>query len=165
MNSPIRIAIATLVALAVAPFPALAHAPEKQAVGQIALPLLARSAEATVDAFHEALRRGDTHSAAALLVDDALIFEEGGVERSKAEYVAHHLPADAAFAQVVGSTVTRRTGGSDGALAWIASEGRMSGTYKGKAVNRVTTETMLLHRIGRAWKVIHIHWSSAAARD
>ena len=165
MKRPIRIAMVALVALAVAPFPLLAHTPEKQTAGQTALPQSARSAAATVDAFHEALRRGDTNSAARLLADDALVFEEGGVERSKAEYVGHHLPADAAFAQVVGSTVTRRTGGSDGALAWIASEGRMAGTYQGKAVNRVTTETMVLRRIGRAWKVVHIHWSSAAARD
>lgn len=165
MKRPIRVAMVTLLALAAAPCPVLAHAPEKRAAGQTALPQSARSAAATVDAFHEALRRGDTNAAARLLADDALVFEEGGVERSKAEYVGHHLPADAAFAQVVSSTVTRRTGGSDGALAWIASEGRMSGAYKGKAVNRVTTETMLLRRIGQAWKIVHIHWSSAAARD
>ena len=57
----------------------------------------ARSAAATVDAFHAALHHGDTRAAAALLADDALIFEEGGVERSKAEYVSHHLPADVAL--------------------------------------------------------------------
>lgn len=56
-----------------------------------------REAAAVVDAFHAALRRGDTRAAAALLSDDALIFETGGAERSKAEYAAHHLPADAEF--------------------------------------------------------------------
>ena len=157
--------IALALALAAVPFPLSAHAPAKQEAGQAVLPQSARSAAATVDAFHAALRRGDTSAAAALLADDALVFEEGGVERSKAEYVRHHLPADAAFSQVVSSTVTRRMGGSDGALAWIASEGRMTGTYEGKAVDRVTTETMLLRRAGPTWKVIHIHWSSAAAHD
>ena len=159
----LRIAIA--LALTAVPFPLSAHAPAKDEVGQAALPQSARSAAAIVDAFHEALRHGDTKAAAALLADDALVFEEGGVERSKAEYVSSHLPADAAFSQVVSSTVTRRSGGSDGALAWIASEGRMAGTYEGKAVDRVTTETMLLRRVGSAWKVVHIHWSSAAAHD
>ena len=163
MKRPIRIAMVTLFALAVAPFPLLAHAPEKQAPGQAALPEAARSAAATVDAFHEALRRGDTNSAARLLADDALVFEEGGVERSKMEYVAHHLLADAAFSQAVPSSVTRRAGGSTGAFAWIASEGRMRGTYKGKAVDRASTETMLLGQVGRRWKIIHIHWSSGAA--
>jgi hypothetical protein len=39
----------------------------------------------------------------------------------------------------------------------------MIGTYKGKAVDRLTTETMVLRRVGAAWKIVHIHWSSAAA--
>ena len=158
-----RIATAALLALTATPVPA--HAPTKPEAAATALPPSAKAAADTVDAFHAALRRGDTSAAAALLADDALVFEEGGVERSKAEYVRHHLPADAAFSQVVSSTVTRRMGGSDRALAWIASEGRMTGTYQGKAVDRVTTETMLLRRVGPTWKVIHIHWSSAAAHD
>jgi len=158
-----RIAIAALLALMATP--ASAHAPTKPEAAATALPPSAKAAADTVDAFHAALRRGDPSAAAALLADDALVFEEGGVERSKAEYVGQHLPADAAFSQVVSSTVTRRSGGSDGALAWIASEGRMAGTYKGKAVDRVTTETMLLRRVGRDWKIIHVHWSSAAATN
>lgn len=123
------------------------------------------SPEAVVDAFHAALSTGDTANAAALLADDALIFEEGHAERSKAEYAAHHLPADAAFSRAVPSKVTRRTGGSDGKLAWVASEGRTSGTYEGKALDRVTTETMLLRRDEGGWTIVHIHWSSRAAAD
>ena len=153
------IAVAALAAVSV---PAQAHEPASAAVRQAALPVSARGAEAVVDAFHAALRRGDARAAAALLADDALIFEEGGAERSKAEYAGQHLPADAAFSQVVSSTVTRRSGGANGTVAWIASEGRMTGTYKGKAVDRLTTETMLLRRSGGGWKVIHIHWSSGA---
>jgi ketosteroid isomerase-like protein len=122
----------------------------------------ARPAAAVIDAFHAALNRGDTQGAAALLANDALIFESGSAERSKAEYAQHHLPADAAFAQAVPSAVTRRSGGSDGTTAWIASEGRTSGTYKGKALDLVTTETMVLRRVGKAWKIVHIHWSSGA---
>lgn len=122
------------------------------------------SPQATVDAFHSALSRGDTKSAAALLADEALIFEEGGAERSKAEYVSKHLPADAAFSQVVASRVAKRMSGSNGALAWVASEGRLIGNYKGKAVDRLSTETMLLRRNGASWKIMHIHWSSAAAQ-
>lgn len=125
-------------------------------------PISAGAAESTVDAFHAALSRGDAKAAEALLADDALIFEEGGAERSKAEYAARHLPADIAFSQVVTSSLTRRSGAAEGALAWVSSEGRMSGTYKGKAINRATTETMILRRVGSEWKIVHIHWSSAA---
>ena len=142
--------------------PASAHEPAAKAAQQTTLPQSARAAAVIVDAFHAALRRGDTRSAAALLADDALIFEEGGAERTKAEYAAHHLPADAEFSKLVTSTVTRRAGGANGTLAWITSEGRMTGIWKGKALDRATTETMVVRRNGGAWKIIHIHWSSAA---
>jgi len=153
--------LATLTVLCV---PAIAHDSPGTAAAQSDLPPAARGAAATVDAFHAVLRRGDTKAAAALLAEDALIFEEGGAERTKAEYAASHLPADAAFSREVSSTVTRRSGRADGAFAWIASEGRMTGNYKGRAIDRVTTETVVLRRVGRAWKIVHIHWSSGAPR-
>jgi ketosteroid isomerase-like protein len=139
-----------------------ANVPPAAARAADSLPVSARGAAATVDAFHTALRRGDTKAAASLLADDALIFEGGGVERSKAEYMAHHLPADAEFSKSVPSVMTRRSGGSNGMLAWVASEGRTTGTFRDKPLDRVTAETMLLRRVGRGWKITHIHWSSAA---
>lgn len=139
--------------------------PSAKAAPQGVPPMSSDGAVATVDAFHAALQRGDADSAAALLADDALVFEEGGVERSKAEYAAQHLPADAAFSRQVASAVTRRSGGVEGAIAWVASEGRMTGTYKGKVIDRVTIETMVLRRVRGNWKIVHIHWSSAARRD
>lgn len=122
----------------------------------------ARPAATVVDAFHAALRRGDTRTALGFLANDALIFESGGVERGKAEYASHHLAADAAFSQAVPSTITRRAGGSVGDLAWIATEGRTTGAYKGKPVDRRTVESMVLRRTKAGWRIVHIHWSSAA---
>ena len=122
----------------------------------------ARSAAAVVDAFHAALQRGETKAALSYLAADALIYEAGGVERGRQEYASHHLGADAAFAQAVPGTVTKRAGEAVGAVAWIATEGRTTGTYKDKAIDRVTTETMVLRRVGGVWKIAHIHWSSAA---
>lgn len=152
------IAIAGLLALAA---PLSAHDKGVATAQPGALPASLRGAAATVDSFHAALHRGDTRAAAALLADDALIFESGGVERTKAEYSAHHLPADAEFSRLVSSVVTRRTGNSAGNLAWIASEGRTTGTYDGKALDLTTTETMLLRRTNSGWRIVHIHWSSA----
>lgn len=149
---------AALLSLA-APGPAHETAP-KEAQGLV-LPASARAAAATVDAFHAALRRGDTKAAAALLAEDALIFESGGVERTKAEYAAEHLPADAEFSRSVTAAVTRRSGDSDGSIAWIATEGRATGTFKSQEVDMLTTETMVLRRVGEAWKIVHVHWSSA----
>ena len=122
----------------------------------------ARPAAAVVDAFHAALQRGDTRAALSHLAANALIYEAGGVERGRQEYASHHLGADSAFAQAVPGKLTRRAGEAVGNVAWIATEGRTTGTYKDKAVDRVTTETMVLRRQGNVWKIVHIHWSSAA---
>ena len=158
-----KAAIALAVAVLAAPTPLLAHDATGNVVAPAVLAPAARSAVATVDAFHAALARGDTRAAAALVAEDALIFEAGGAERTKAEYSAHHLLADAEFSRSVSSVVTRRAGYSDGSLAWIATEGRTTGTYKGKTLDVLTTETMILRRASGAWKIIHIHWSSAKA--
>ena len=137
---------------------------EKPATAPTALAAAVRPAAHVVDAFHDALARGDATKAAQLLADDAVIYEEGGAERSKAEYAGHHLPADAEFSKAIKSQVTRRAGFSEGNLAWVATEGRMTGSLNGKALNRVTTETMILRRSKTGWKIVHIHWSSAAAK-
>lgn len=152
--------------LALSASAAIAHPAPRQASDNAAASLseAARPAARVVDGFHAALRRGDQNAALGFLSDDALIYESGGVERSKAEYAAHHLPADAEFSRGISSVVTRRTGSSIGGMAWIASEGRTTGAYKGKALDLATTETMVLRRIGQAWKITHIHWSSAAKR-
>ena len=116
-----------------------------------------------VDAFHAALARGDTVAAANYMADDAVIFEGGGVERSKAEYATAHLAGDAAFAKAAPSVLARRTGAAGGNLAWVASEGRTRGRYKGRDVDQVTTETMILRHAAGAWRITHVHWSSRAA--
>ena len=148
------------VGIAILSPPLPAHGPAPIAAHAADLSPAARDAAAIVDAFHAALKQGDTQAAAALVADDALIFEQGGVERSKAEYAALHLPADADFSRSVTSQVTRRAGHSEGALAWVASEGRTVGSYEGKPIDIVTTETMVLRRAGSDWKIVHIHWSS-----
>lgn len=148
--------VAAIGALLVVTAPAAARTGQADKVATAA-----EAAAAVVDAFHSALRRGDTAAALALLAEDALVFEEGRAERSRAEYAAQHLAADAAFSKAVPGERTRRRGESAGDLAWIATEGRTRGTYRGTAVNRTTDETMVLRRSGTAWKIVHIHWSSA----
>lgn len=152
-------AIGALLALAPqsgAQVPASAAAPDST------LPQAARAAAAAVDAFHAALRRGDSAAALALVAEDALVFEDGRAERSKAEYALHHAAADAAFSKAVTSTRMRRTGHATADLALIAGESRTKGSFNGRAVDRIMVETMVLRRdkVG-TWKIVHIHWSSA----
>ena len=161
-----RIFLALVLSFAVLPAtPAFAqdHAHgHGHAVGSVA----AEAAEAatTVDAFHAALKAGDTAGALTLLAPEVMIFEEGGAERSRDEYASHHLGSDAAFAAASEATVTRRSGWADGDVAWVTSEGRTTGQFNGRAVDRLTTETMVLRRHADGWRIHHIHWSSRAPR-
>ncbi len=160
-----RRVIAVAVLLSAAATSAKARDPQASALAASAVVApTARPAAAVVDAFHAALRSGDLEAAAALLTDDVLIYEGGSAERSKAEYRAEHLPADAEFSKATVSTVTRRSGQATGSAAWISSEGQTSGEFRGRKVNSRTTETMVLVRLGGKWKISHIHWSSAAVR-
>ena len=159
-----RMSLAIVIAVLMGgPAAAAPERPHPSAIADARVSTVAAPAATVVDEFHSALRRGDTKQALSFLADKALIFESGGVERSKAEYASHHLAADADFSQAVHAKVTRRSGEATGNVAWITSEGRTTGTWKGKAVDVMTTETMVLRRAGPGWKIIHIHWSSAAA--
>lgn len=135
------------------------HGPDR-AAGSVTAE--AADAAATVDAFHAALKAGDTTAALTFLAPEVMVFEQGGAERSRDEYASHHLGSDAAFAAASEATVARRSGWADGEIAWITSEGRTTGQFNGRAVDRLTTETMVLKRRPDGWRIHHIHWSSRA---
>lgn len=143
--------------------PAGAHEPITPVQSTITLSPAAMEAASVTDAFHAALRAGNVDGALALLADDAVIFESGGVERGKAAYAGHHLAADAIFSKATTRTVTDRSGQAADAMAWIGTETRVTGTYKDREINLVGTETMVLRRQSDGWKIVHIHWSSSKA--
>lgn len=120
-----------------------------------------KPAEDKVDAFHKALAAGDTKQALALLADDVLIYEDGGAEKSKAEYAAHHLEADMAFLKGVKQSVVAHSARVYGDVAWVMNQAKTTGTYKDKSISSASTETVVLRRIDGDWKIVHIHWSSA----
>ena len=122
----------------------------------------AAGAATAVDAFHAALKAGDTAAALTLLAPEVMIFEEGVAERSRDEYASHHLGADAAFAAATAAGISHRSGWADGDVAWIATEGRTTGQFNGRPVDRLSAETMVLKRHADGWRIHHIHWSSRA---
>lgn len=117
-----------------------------------------------VDAFHDALAKGDRGAAQALLDENVQIYEQGWVERSRAEYAAHHLDSDIAFSTATTLSRAARSGAVLGDLAYVSSEGKIAGTFKGKAIDSITLETMVLRREGSGWRIVHIHWSSRDAK-
>lgn len=118
----------------------------------------------TVVAFHAALTTGNKAAALDLLAEDVLVFESGGVERGRAEYSRHHLEADAAFSAAVRRMLVSRTHDEKADNAWVTSVETVSGSFRGRAVNSRSLETMLLRRIDGAWRITHVHWSSTTIK-
>ena len=121
----------------------------------------ADTATDVVNAFHAALKRGDTKTALNLMADDVVIFESGGVERNRAEYEAHHLKSDAAFSAATTRTPISHTIASDGDFSSVMSVEFVKGTFRDRPVNSRSVETMVLRKTEGRWRIIHIHWSSA----
>lgn len=113
-----------------------------------------------VDAFFAALKTGDLTQAESFLDPSVLIFEAGGAERSAQEYASGHMKGDSAFLKSATQRISSRAGDAVGDLAWVASEQRITGESKGKPVDILSTETMVLRKTAVGWRIVHIHWSS-----
>lgn len=118
---------------------------------------------ATVRAYHAALATGDSAAALRLLASDAVILESGGSE-SRAEYRAHHLPADIAFAMAVPSVRGKIAVTLAGDVAWARSTSTTDGTFKDRTIRSNGAELMVLSRTPTGWQIRAIHWSSRTRR-
>ncbi|MGH8033636.1 MAG: YybH family protein [Nevskiaceae bacterium] len=115
-----------------------------------------------VRAFQAALVQGDEAAARQLLAPEALIYESGGME-TREQYASGHLKGDMAFLKAVQLQTLEQTQTPSGDLAVVSTRSRISGEYKGKPVDLLSTETMVLKRGPEDWKIVHIHWSSRPA--
>ncbi len=148
----------SFVALLAAAALALPHAASAQAT-----PNDSASVAQVIHRFHEALARGDSSAAMALLAPDVVIMEGGGVERY-AEYRSHHLSGDIAFARAVPSTREPIRVIVSGDAAWAWSTGVTQGSYKDRAINTANAELMVVSRVNGAWLIRSVHWSSRARK-
>jgi ketosteroid isomerase-like protein/mono/diheme cytochrome c family protein len=119
--------------------------------------------EAAVDGFLKALAAGDAKTAEHWLASDVLIYESGGVESSRDEYVAHHMQADMEFLAKAKTERLENAANGGPWISWVTSRSRVSGKSDGKAVDLFSTETMVLKREDQGWRIAHIHWSSQRA--
>lgn len=153
-----------LMAMAMLPAVGFAHEKAQPTAAASSSEAAVQEAAKVVDAFHDALKKGDKDGALKHLDDSVQIFEQGWVERSKAEYAGHHLGSDAEFSAATTSRRTARGGAIVGDLAYVISEGTVTGTFKDKAIDSVSLETMVLRGGADGWRIVHIHWSSRTAK-
>ena len=118
----------------------------------------------TLAGFYDALAHGDVAAASAALADDVTIFESGYVERSKREYVGHHLIEDIEFAKATTRKLLHQSEKVTTNLAVIESETETTGTFQGKLIHLYCTETAVLANVDGRWTMQHIHWSSRKAK-
>ena len=113
-----------------------------------------------VNNYHNALSTGDSSAALALLADDAVILESGGME-SRSEYRSHHLAGDISFARAVKSAPAAAIQVTiAGSSAWTASTSTTQGTFNGRTINSLGAESMVLTKSTDGWRIRSIHWSS-----
>ena len=118
---------------------------------------------AVVEGFHAAMARGDSLGTIALLTDDAVILESGGIETRK-DYRSGHLRADIGFA----TAVNRESGAISvvvvGDVAWATSTSVSQGEWRGRTIDSRGAELAVLTRQDGSWKIRAVHWSSRARR-
>ncbi len=126
---------------------------------------VADSAEvaSVVERYHNALAAGDSAAALSLLASDALVLESGGME-TRSEYRSHHLASDIDFARAVKSTRSPTKVVINGSTAWTSSTSTTHGEFKGRAINSLGAESMVLTRSAEGWRIRAIHWSSRNRR-
>jgi ketosteroid isomerase-like protein len=115
-----------------------------------------------VEAFHSALVAGDSLDALSHLHPKVVIYE-GGHAEDLAQYRAAHLAADMEFARSVESRPLVATVWVSNDVALVARETRSRGTFHDRSIDAIGTETMVLERTARTWRIRHIHWSSRRA--
>lgn len=149
-NAPRNLVIAALLCAPVIAWGAPA-APDSAAIADAAA------------AFHAALAAGDSVGALALLADDVMVLEGGDLE-TRADYAAHHLGADIAFAQAMEDV--RIVGGvrQEGDAAWLWATSESRGSWHGNLVDSIGAEMLVLTRDEGAWRIRAIHWSSHRRR-
>lgn len=130
------------------------------ALAMVTLSAYATTPTDVVADFHRALSNGDAAHASALLSPSVEIYESGYVERSRAEYASHHLVSDIQYAKATTSRVLRQSERIGGDLAVVMRETETRGTFRGREVNQIGTETVLLEKAGDGWIIAHVHWSS-----
>jgi len=124
----------------------------------------APEAEAVVQAFHNALARGDRTAALAMLADDAKINEDGETQ-DRANYAEGHLAADIAFLKNAQVKLLSRVSARAGDRAQVASASAIHATARGKPVALRSDESMELRQSGGAWHIVMIRWSSQPLSD
>lgn len=121
----------------------------------------ARTPIDAVDAFHNALTRGNTAAALSLLARDLTVYEFGVVDPTLEQYAFAHLPFDMNLAAATQWKVETRRMGGGGDDWWVITTYRVTGAgLNNRPIDNMTLETVILRRTSGAFRIVHLHWST-----
>jgi len=110
--------------------------------------------------FHHALQTGNEAIVRQSLAANVQIYEGGKVERSLTDYASHHMHADMAYLKGLTITPTEHQITITGDIAISTAISHAQGEYKGKSIDSITMETLVLTKqADGSWKITHVHWS------
>lgn len=112
-----------------------------------------------LDAFHHALEEDKGEAALSFLADNALILE-GGHAQSREEYAASHLASDIKFLDAMQAEQLSRNVINGESQVTVITQTHLKGSYQGKDIDIISSETAVLERRDGKWRIIHLHWSS-----
>jgi ketosteroid isomerase-like protein len=113
-----------------------------------------------VKQFHHALQTGNEAIVRQSLAENVQIYEGGKVERSLADYASHHMHADMAYLNGLTITLKEHQVTITGDIAISTAISHTRGEFKGKSVDSITMETLVLVKlVDGSWKITHVHWS------
>ena len=115
--------------------------------------------KAVVEYYHSALETKDKKTALKLLSDDVLIQEGGHLETAE-EYKSHHLISDMEFSAAVSGKREVIEAVADGSIGWVVSSSSRVGEFRGREINSIGAELIILKKENGSWKIRAIHWSS-----
>jgi ketosteroid isomerase-like protein len=115
--------------------------------------------------YRSAIERLDARGTERLFAADSAVFENGGVEGTYANYLAHHLGPELGHFRSFRFADHRLDLWCDGAVA-VATE---TYTYRierteGAPIDRRGVTTSVLRRTDRNWQIVNMHGSSRAPR-
>lgn len=161
-----RTRAALLLVLCAAALPARAQPahPDAPAAASAGAPTDSADVAAAAERFSAAIVGADRAAVEALLLADAVVLE-GGMPETKAEYLAHHFAADAAFMAAMERTPGTWRVRVAGEAAWVASTSRLRGTTAaGRVLDLDSAELLVLRRTADGWRIAAVHWSSGARK-
>lgn len=112
-----------------------------------------------VDAYLQALAKGDAAGVAAQLAPDLVLYEQG-FEQGRDSYLRTQLPEDLKFGQVMQRKLVDRQIWEEGPVAWVLLRSVDRADLDGKPLELENAETLVLRRLSDGWKIVHIHRSA-----